>query len=358
MKYIDLFFYKRFLYLVLTGMLLSGCAVLSDRQEQDFGQMHDTIFSALDASGIGLDLLSSSYYITVRNQSDSWELLDADYTIPTAYDLDIILDRLTAQLESQNFTVQSLQIQKAPPLNRIKVEVYHKHLLIGILSFRQEVAGYMAIIIDDAGHNTRGLSLALRIDRPITFAVLPHLAKSKQLAEVFNEYGQLVMLHQPMAPHKNLDPGPGAISANMPAEKIRKTLTENLASVPHAKGLNNHMGSLITSDKNKMHTILSYLKNKNIFFLDSITGKSICADVAATIQYPIYKRDVFIDNKHTKQYIHNQLDQLITMTLRHKRTIGIGHFYPITLECILEKLPELDKKHIKLVHVSDLQPGY
>jgi len=222
------------------------------------------------------------------------------------------------------------------------------------ITVSQKVLGELAFVIDDLGYNTKALDAALLIDRPITYAVLPQLAKSKFLAEKFNERGNLIILHQPMASKKGSDPGAGAIYSKMSEQEIKKLIEENLKTVPHAKGVNNHMGSLITSDEKIMTVVLGFLKQQKLFFLDSITSKTICRKVARRLGFPIYRRDVFIDNKKNKPYIKGQIDQLIKITLKHGKGIGIGHFFPITLQTILEKLPEIESKGIKLVYLNEL----
>ncbi|MCB1195572.1 divergent polysaccharide deacetylase family protein [bacterium] len=346
-----------FFICITLAVLLNGCASVQFAP-LDIVPLHNRIDSALEESGFTAEYQLSAYYISVHDQSDAWELLDTDFQLPTSFDLESAVATAINRLESAQFSVTPVYLQIAPPMNVYRLEIRYNGLLIGIASFHQHIAGYAAIVIDDLGHNTRALPAALSINRPLTFAVLPHLPKSAHLAEVLHKNGQLIMLHQPMAPEGTENPGPGAILAGMNAQQIEDVLSENINSIPYIAGINNHMGSRITADKHAMSVILSYLKRNDLFFFDSLTGNSVCSSVAAELDFPIYVRNTFIDNEHSKPYIHKQLDRLIYHALVHGTAIGIGHFYPITLECIYEKIPELDKKKVKLVYISDLKPGY
>ena len=81
----------------------------------------------------------------------------------------------------------------------------------------------------------------------LSIAVIPRLAYSKEVAELTHQHGKTVMLHQPMQPLGKADPGSGAIYVDMSDKDVRKTLNDNLDSIPHVVGFNNHMGSAATS---------------------------------------------------------------------------------------------------------------
>ncbi len=339
--------------LILSVLFLSGCVTtgINDYTELSHNT-HKQVFDALEHSGLLLDYQTKAQYAENIIGQNQWLSLDLEYVIPTRVDWDMFIAKIDKHLSSLNCNVR--QLSQAPPLNKLEIDVVEKNLSMVHITIYQKVLGEMAIVIDDLGYNTKAVDTALLIDRPITYAVLPRLAKTKFLAEKFNARGDLIMLHQPMASKKGLNPGGGAIYSKMSKKEIITLIKENLESVPHVKGVNNHMGSLITSDEKLMTIILNFLKQQKIFFLDSITSKSVCKKVSKKIGFPIYQRNIFIDNKKDKPYIKGQIDQLIEVTLSRGEGIGIGHFFPITLQCILEKIPEIEAKGIKLVYVNKL----
>lgn len=84
------------------------------------------------------------------------------------------------------------------------------------------------------------------------------------------------MLHLPMEPigypGPSKNPGPGAIMFDMDEAAVRSAVRKALDSVPHVKGVNNHMGSRITPDLKRMTWILEEVKARRCFFVDSRGG--------------------------------------------------------------------------------------
>ena len=66
----------------------------------------------------------------------------------------------------------------------------------------------LAIIIDDIGFSRSIAQQFLNLKVPITFAILPKLEKSRDLAEEIHAQGHEIMLHQPMEAHNSrINPG-------------------------------------------------------------------------------------------------------------------------------------------------------
>ena len=333
---------------------LAGCTPrITNYRPQSYSD-HKRILGILKHNGLSDSFVTSEFVEEYHANNISWATSYPQYNIPIYIDWNKTISDIDTELQKNHFQSVIEQIQQAPPLNTATITVLKRNLPVMKISLSQKIRGFMAIVIDDLGHNTKALDQALLIDRPITYAVLPQLAKSTYLAERVHQHGDIVILHQPMASKKKLDPGPGAIMPGMSETQVRAILEDNIRSVPYVQGLNNHMGSAITTDKRLMRFIMSYLKEKNIFFLDSLTEKNICPEISSELGFPIYRRDVFLDNKRDRDYIFAQIDHLAKITLKRGWAIGIGHFYPITLECIRRKIPQLEKSGIKLVYINEL----
>ena len=212
----------------------------------------------------------------------------------------------------------------------------------------------IAFVIDDLGYNLKALPQAMLINSPITFAVLPSLAYSERLAEKLHNKGQEIMLHLPMEPENpEMDPGKGAIKTDMSDEEIELTVRENLQRVPYILGVNNHMGSKATKNERVLKLVLSEIKEKGLFFLDSLTSQSKVKDVTSSMSYPVLQRDVFIDNEKENTHICNQIRKLMYIAEKKGKAIGIGHFHSQTLNSILNMIPEIEARGIKIVFVSE-----
>ena len=216
----------------------------------------------------------------------------------------------------------------------------------------------VAIVIDDLGANLKAFRALLAIPQPLTFAVLPHLAHSRQIAETAAAEGHEVLLHLPMEPldYPANNPGPGALLRSMSPEEIVRVLKEDLAAIPQIKGVNNHMGSRLTEDADVMRLILTVLKERGLFFLDSYTTpRSAVAEVAQSIGLPTASRHVFLDHKPgDPDYVSAQLDRLIAAARKHGAAIGIGHPRKATIAALRDHLPRLAEAGITVVPLSSL----
>ena len=140
----------------------------------------------------------------------------------------------------------------------------------------------------------------------------------------------------------------------MTPDELLYQLRKNIDAIPHVAGVNNHMGSKMTALSPQMNQIFTVLKQRDLFFVDSLTGKeSVCRPCAKLLQIPFAQRDVFLDNVQDQDYIKKQLDQLLAIAQRHGTAIGIGHPYKVTLLTLRSEMPRLKKK-IQIIPVSAL----
>ena len=216
----------------------------------------------------------------------------------------------------------------------------------------------IAFIIDDIGSSITRAKAFLSLKMPMTFAVLPKLEYSNILAQEIFEKGYEVMLHQPMEPYdQDIDPGPGALYVSYGNNEIEDIVRENLAQIPQASGVNNHMGSRFTSCSNKVVEALKIIKQKNLFFVDSLTSRNSQAyKLARRLNIKSAPRNVFLDNSLELSDIRRQLKHLKRHALIHGEAIGIGHPHLPTLFALYDFKCELNNKGpvFELVPVSDL----
>jgi len=214
----------------------------------------------------------------------------------------------------------------------------------------------IAIIIDDIGYDKK-IALALcSLNSNITFSVLPFAPFGKYISGELHAKGSQLMLHLPMEPveYPDINPGPGAILSDMSPDVLIDQLKKNIRDIPYIVGVNNHMGSKLTSRSDQMNQIFSILKKENLFFVDSITApKSQCKSSARLLKLKFAQRDVFLDNFQDTEYITGQFKELIDLAKKHGSAIGIGHPYEATLETLSKELPKLKNK-VEIVRVSVL----
>jgi len=220
----------------------------------------------------------------------------------------------------------------------------------------------IAIVLDDWGYGLSNLPVLYEIKRPIAVAVIPDLKYSKKIALDAGKNGYEILLHLPLESKGGRNAEPGTICCLMGSDEILRRFKKALAGVPGASGVNNHQGSKATESRYVMGTVLPRVKKEGLFFLDSFTtGKSICPEICGRIGLRWAKRDVFLDlpasklkGKELDGYIRKQLHELADVAIKKGRAIGIGHDRKATLKAIKDAVPELEKRGVKFVRVSDI----
>ena len=211
------------------------------------------------------------------------------------------------------------------------------------------------LILDDGGHNLHQLKPFLEFPGKFSIAVIPRLKYSKEAAELIYQSGKTVMLHQPMQPLGKADPGAGAIYVNMSDNDVRKTLNDNLDSIPHVVGFNNHMGSAATSDERIMDVVLKVAKQRNLFFVDSFTHSgSVCAKVAKKNGMRIARRDIFLDNDKSREKMIEAFNEGKAVADKKGYAVLIGHVWSDNLvQVMMDMYPEFIEEGYCFESVSD-----
>ena len=214
----------------------------------------------------------------------------------------------------------------------------------------------IAIIIDDMG-NQRGLGReALALPGQVTYAFLPFTPHAAPLAREARTRRKEIMLHLPMASHPGMPLGPAALDLHMTERAFKSTLEAALQSLPEVRGVNNHMGSLLTRHPGAMSWVMETLKSTGgLYFIDSRTTVATVAEqVAKEHRLPSGRRDVFLDNARHPEMIRAQFARLVQKARKNGSAIGIGHPYPETIAVLRDQLPNLDRRGVRLVSVSRL----
>ena len=215
----------------------------------------------------------------------------------------------------------------------------------------------IALIIDDIGYSLSHARQFLNLGVPITFAILPQLAYSYDLALEIHDKGHEILLHQPMEPYNvdSFDPGPGALYVGDGPDRIRRIIEENIAGVPYVIGMNNHMGSRFTASYKKIREALQVVKKRGLFFVDSLTSShSMGYKTARRLHMATTGRNIFLDNLHDESAVYDQLNKLKRHSKKYGHAVGIGHPFPETVHTIGRFVKILMDSDISLVHVYNV----
>ena len=214
----------------------------------------------------------------------------------------------------------------------------------------------IAIIIDDIGFSCSRAYNFMDLGIPLTFSILPGIAFTRELADKLHSSGYEIMLHQPMEPiDSSFNPGPGALYTAYRQNEIIAAIDENISEIPHVTGVNNHMGSKFTADRNKMRHALRVVKTRKLFFVDSLTThRSEGYQTANRLGISTARRNIFLDNRMEVPAILTQLDKLQTHALKTGKALAIGHPFPETAAAIDIFNRRMKKSGVKFVPVSSV----
>lgn len=196
----------------------------------------------------------------------------------------------------------------------------------------------LTIVIDDMGANMEAVHKLLELDLPITFSIIPHLQHARSTALAAHKAGQEVLLHQPMEPMQApyVKTGPGALMLGMNAQTMQKIMNANIAKVPYATGVNNHMGSRLTSSEEASRAVCAIAAPAGLFVLDSLTHtSSVLFRTARSQNLMAFQRDFFLDDGLTSvRSVRNVLENAERAARRTGQAIVIGHPRPETLAAL------------------------
>ncbi len=215
----------------------------------------------------------------------------------------------------------------------------------------------IAIVLDDMGPDRAALIRASGLPVTVSFAFLPYAANVRDLANGARRAGRTILLHMPMEPLGPADPGPGALLVDQPPGEQIARLDAALANFDRLDGLNNHMGSRLTADRDAMDRIMARLVGRGLFFLDSRTTAETAAAVAAEqAGLATLSRDVFLDPDGTGAMAEAQLQRTLEIASATGQVVAIGHPHRRTLEALERFVATLDRTQFRLVRLSDLIP--
>ena len=217
-------------------------------------------------------------------------------------------------------------------------------------------APVIAIVIDDLGNSLEEGKRVVALPGPVACSILPHTIDGPRIAELAHAAAKEVLLHLPMESLGQKPLGSGGITLEMTENEIRATVADDLASLPHLSGMNNHEGSLITQHPGDMAWILQTLHAAGAYYyIDSYTTPdSVAYQIAREQQVPAARRNVFLDDVNTEDAVRGQWDRLLKLAKRDGFALAIGHPRSVTLKVLEEELPQLAAADVTLVAPSKI----
>jgi len=215
----------------------------------------------------------------------------------------------------------------------------------------------IAIIMDDMGRSLPDFRQLLKLQLPLTPAILPQADYATEATVLLQKAKREYMIHIPMQPqsYPATNPGPNALLLDLTDAELRSRMRQYLHQVPGAVGGNNHMGSLFTQKRELMQVVLKQMKEDGLFFIDSKTiGSSVAFNEARRMGLRTGARHIFLDNEADVNYIRRQIRKMVKIAEEKGEAIAICHPYQQTFEALRMEEVWLRQQPVDFVVASRL----
>lgn len=283
-----------------------------------------------------------------------------EFRVPGDLHLEVLNLALTKAVEeSGGDVVRGIELNDA----RVELEtayrgrITHRLVLQRYSGYSRE-AGSLSIIIDDFGRTNQQMLIRFAdLDIAWTASVIPGNPFSRNQARYLSDRNIPILLHMPMEPEAgdDWDLGEGAIYSDTPVADVDRLIGEAADEIAVMQGLNNHMGSMATTNPRLMRALMESLRKRNLYFIDSFTTpSSVAIDEAVRAGIRWARRDIFLDPEDDTRVIEEQLQRALAEARRSGSVILIGHPREKTLEVLLRWIPRIRDAGFQFVTVDKL----
>ncbi|EOE6440416.1 divergent polysaccharide deacetylase family protein [Campylobacter upsaliensis] len=283
-----------------------------------------------------------------QEREDKEEHFEANLSLKNAFKTDdnksLVIDKnLSEDLKELNFKEQNQSLNLEQNLSKNEAKKENLKLIIG-------QKPKLAIIIDDMANKEQVKELKtlhLKLN-PSFFPSHTLHPNTPKLAKEFEFY----MVHLPLKA-LSFQNKMSVLSPEDSEEEIEKTIAKIKGEFEKLKFINNHTGSLFTSDEEAMRKLYKALDKYHLTFVDSKTiHHSKAPKIAKEMQKIYIKRDIFLDNEDDVNYVKNQLLNAVNLAQKRGYAIAIGHPKKNTFKALKESKELL--KSVELVYLSEL----
>ncbi len=210
----------------------------------------------------------------------------------------------------------------------------------------------LVIIIDDVS-NIRQIKAIENIPYHLTPSIFPPSELSMH-SNTLARGRKHFMVHLPMqSGSKQFNKMYKTLFVTDSKKKMEKRIKEIRRLFPNDIFINNHTGSVFTSNYQAMKSLYGYMRKEGFIFVDSrTTAKSKVKKIVAEYKDLYIARDIFLDNKQNVPYILSQLKRAVKIAKHRGYAIAIGHPHRATLRALHQAKSIL--KDVQVVYIDEL----
>jgi hypothetical protein len=362
-KKITVLFSILFLVVIIGGIYILYYSIKSENQlkiSQEIEKLNEEIRLTLFNHGLGLDSLKK---YKIHNEGAQIKVY---YNLTAAEKIyDLLKNALKTNLDKSGYEVIAGDILLANKGNiQVEIDIFKESIKTTMpkMPKKEKVIpkkhiGKIAILLDDGGNNIELIKHIVNLPYKITVAILPFTPYDKKSAELLRGAKKHVFLHLPLQPHRypDIEPGKGAILLNTPSDLIDIIINKDIERIGAINGVNNHMGSEFTENKDKTTLVLKSIRRYTDVFVDSRTSsKSKAYGVCKSVMDKCGYNSMFIDNDNNKDIILKKIGEAVNLVKTKNNIIIIGHVRSATIEALEEALPVYEKEGIEFAFVDEV----
>ncbi len=353
---------KQLSFIITLGVIAVICLAVFTLRKKDYSTFTFECEKAVNLILLQYKVNTNAPLKTTHNSVLAFrrkaQSIEREFLLPQSLSLSEIKSVFMTSKAFEPLKLRKIQKKQTKKEHVLAMEFFYKDLKLYRLILRQKIAlANIALVIDDWGYSDKVLDKSLKLDIPLTYAILPHLPYSTKIAQMTAKNGHEVILHLPLEPH-NAERHPlekNTIFTSMSKEEITNIIKDDIENIPNLKGINNHMGSKATESEYVLNILFDQVKEKGLYFLDSYTSnKTLTPQIALQKEIRFFRRDIFIDNINTKDHIRGQLQRAKNIAAKKGSVIAIGHAKELTMDVLKEIIPEFKKDGFRFIYLSDL----
>ncbi|MES0372092.1 MAG: divergent polysaccharide deacetylase family protein [Mariprofundaceae bacterium] len=211
----------------------------------------------------------------------------------------------------------------------------------------------IALVMDDVGYDLKALKRVLALPFPVAISILPDAPGAQKAAVMAHEAGEIVMLHLPMeptSPKYRSRMTDAFLRTDMNEAQVRELTTLALQQVPYVAGINNHMGSLLTTLEDPMKWVMKICRERSLFFVDSKTSNSsVAANIASEYGLAWGSRRIFLDHTVDAEDLKMAWAAAVRCAEQKGSCIVIAHPHAETLSFLEQQMSKKDHRYIRPV---------
>ena len=325
--------------------------------EAEAGISKDSIQNRLTAVLRGLETQQAD--IKVRSNADS--SIDIRAFIPRGKPIELIVWQLSSALKHTSYSLKDCVCPSDTQGCKLQfVSSKYKPSVYLTLKYSQSyfsLTARMAILIEDFGFQADQTTVEyLSFPDPLTVALVPAKHLSPWTAQIANEYHKEIVILLPMEPiPRSLRKyQPTTIMLHYPEQKIRTIVSGAMQSIPYFAGMCSFWGEDVLEDSRVMSVVLSEVKKRKGYFLDThINRKSVAPGIAKSMNVPFTGLDGILDDKITQEQVQDTLRHFALQAQKTGSVLVCSTPSTAFIKGLKAELPQL-RNGIRLVYVSEI----